>query len=178
MHAFANRNRARSYITSTDQASCVLVSAVRHRSLASSLLLVACSIVAAACTNGAHGGVHSTPSVKSSLTSTSPQDRAVAACRATAQRPSAGLPIGPETCLSAQATTVAAVRRYRFLGRERTLANAFPTAKPRAFAAWCWSRNGPTTYASYVVGPDGSKVVVGAQSSTTPPRPGAPTLSD
>jgi hypothetical protein len=55
------------------------------------------------------------------------------------------------------------IRSYRFLGRDKSLANAFPEAEPTAFAAWCWSRNGPTTYASYVVGPDGTKVVVGAQ---------------
>ena len=147
----------------------------RHRSLSRSFLLVAFSIVAAACTHGGHDALDSKPSL---TPTTSPQDRAVAACRATARRPAPGLPIGPETYLNAQATTVAAVRSYKFLGRERTLAHAFSKAKPTAFAAWCWSRNGPQTYASYVVGPDGAKVVVGAQSSTSPPRPGAPKLSD
>jgi hypothetical protein len=58
-----------------------------------------------------------------------------------------------------------------------TLAHVFPKASPTAFAAWCWSRLGPANsnqYVSYVVGPDGSKVVVVAEGSSSLPKPGPP----
>jgi len=156
------------------------MSVARHRSVPNSLLLVVCSIVAAACSHGAHGAQDATPSTKQSTTpTTNPQGRAVLLCRAAAQRPSPELPIGPETYLNAQATTVAAVRGFRDLNGAVTLARAFPKASPTAFAAWCWSRVGPITsgqYVSYVMGPDGSEVVVVAEGSNSPPKPGAPIL--
>jgi hypothetical protein len=79
------------------------------------------------------------------------------------------------TFVNAQRTSVGEVRQLVIGLDARPLAKAFPRAKATAFAAWCWDQTGPDSFTSYVVGPDGTKVVVGTTSgSHTKPAPGAP----
>jgi hypothetical protein len=137
------------------------VAIVGCRRVARSLLLVACVIVAAACSHGAHRAQVTTPP-------RTPQGRAVAACRAASP--------APATFFNAQAATVGELRSYRFGPNARPLVKAFPKAKTTAFAAWCWGRKANGYYVAYVVGPDGSKVVYGQADGITPPRPGMPSV--
>lgn len=128
------------------------------------VVLVAFSVVAAACSHGTHRAQVTTPPP----THATPQARAVAACRSAAPPPA--------TFFNAQAATVGALRSYRFGPNARPLLKAFPKAKTTAFAAWCWARKSNGYYVAYVVGPDGSKVVYGQAGGITPPQPGMPSV--
>ena len=86
--------------------------------------------------------------------------------------------------MNAQATTVGAIHRiitppsrddkpvYGYAWILKGLA-------PGDFAAWCWRRTGPKSFAGYVVGPHGEVVDTGQGTTgdTQPPAPGPMAVS-
>ena len=106
-------------------------------------------------------------------TTTTPYDRAVAACKKAA----------PGRWMNAKATTVGAIHAIVFdIGRPQ---KAHPFGwilkglGPGDFAAWCWRRTGPKSFAGMVVGPHGEVVDTGqgTEGDTTPPEPGPMAVS-
>jgi hypothetical protein len=115
-------------------------------------------LVAAACSSGQDA----TPLPS---TTTSAADRAIAACRDGATG----------RFVNARATTVGEIHAITggplsASGLLHPWRNVLATEPDKAFAAWCWERDGGT-YTSYVVGPGGQVVHTGA-STGSKPEPG------